>query len=140
MKTRWISLWLAVVLMAGCGVSTRAEIGVEREAAPSGETLRIDFAEHTGIPLFKRQNTFSPSHSFLGNLAEEFMRDAPLLKALRSESQRVDLFMGNGGIGHTIGMGTPFHCSFGSGTIFYSISLLLFSYTPATDMSSKHMA
>ena len=107
MKTRWISLWLAVVLMAGCGVSTRAEIGVEREAAPSGETLRIDFSEHTGIPLFKRQNTFSPSHSFLGNLAEEFMRDAPLLKALRSESQRVDLFMGNGGIGHTIGMGTP---------------------------------
>ena len=70
------------------------------------DTIYIDIAEHAGIPLFKRQNVFSPSHSFVGEMAAEFARDAKLLKSLRAENQRVDLFMGNGGIGGSIGTGT----------------------------------
>lgn len=69
--------------------------------------IRVDFANHTGMPLLKRQNTFSPSHSFVGAYIAEFMRDADTLAQMRPESMRVDLFMGNGGIGATLGRGVP---------------------------------
>lgn len=74
-------------------------------------TIRVDFSEATGVPLLKRQNTFSPSHSFMGAYIAEFMRDAPTLAEMRPESMRVDLFMGNGGVGGTLGKGTPEHMS-----------------------------
>ncbi len=86
----------------GCAEKTTTKIDLNSKTC-----IQVDFSKFTGIPLFKRQNVFSPSHSFVGSYAAEFLRDAPLLRALRSENQRVDLFMGNGGIGGTIGLGSP---------------------------------
>lgn len=73
--------------------------------AGGGADIIADFGKYTGVPLFKRQNVFSPSHSYVGGYAAEFVRDAVLLKDLRSENMRVDLFMGNGGIGGALGTG-----------------------------------
>ncbi len=69
--------------------------------------MRVDFSRHTGIPLFKRQNTFSVSYSFgITGDSAAFMKAAPLLRELRSESMRVDLSMGNGGLGQFLAQGT----------------------------------
>lgn len=76
------------------------------------QTVVVDFGNKTGIPLFKRMNTFSTSHSFGGSGAAEFMRDVKLLPKLASENMRIDLFMGNGGIGGSIGTGTPDHMEY----------------------------
>lgn len=94
-----------VLIMTLAFVNGCADIGVYRET-DAEETIRIDLSVHAGLPLFKRQNVFSPSHSFVGDMAAEFARDAHLLKEMYTESQRVDLFMGNGGIGGSIGLGT----------------------------------
>ena len=54
-----------------------------------------DFSRKEGIPLFKRQNTFSVSYSFgLGGDSSKFIKAAGDLQALRSENMRVDLSMG----------------------------------------------
>ena len=98
------ALFLMFVLLLAFGVS--AELSVEPAGDALLPTVRVDFADKTGIPLFKRQNLFAPSHSFSGNMAAEFVRDAPLLRKLRAENLRVDLFMGNGGIGAGLGTGT----------------------------------
>lgn len=74
-------------------------------SAGGGADIIADFGKYTGVPLFKRQNVFSPSHSYVGGYAAEFVRDAALLEDLRSENMRVDLFMGNGGIGGALGTG-----------------------------------
>lgn len=67
-----------------------------------------DFSRKEGIPLFKRQNTFSVSYSFgLGGDSSKFIKAAGDLQALRSENMRVDLSMGNGGLGKFLGLGTP---------------------------------
>ncbi len=75
------------------------------QIASAKNVIRVDFANKTGVPLFKRQNTFSPSHSFMGAYIAEFMRDSATLAEMRPESMRVDLFMGNGGVGGTLGRG-----------------------------------
>lgn len=75
--------------------------------ADAGETLVADFADHSGLPLLKRMNTFSVSYSFgLGGDSSGFLQAAPTLKGLRSESMRVDLSMGNGGLGKYFAQGT----------------------------------
>ncbi len=74
--------------------------------AEEGKRVRADFSAHTGVPYFKRQNTFSVSYSFgmTGNSAP-FVKAAEYLSALRSENMRVDLSMGNGGLGQFFAMG-----------------------------------
>lgn len=68
--------------------------------------VHVDFSKHTGIPLLKRQNTFSVSYSFgIGGDSSKFFKAAPYLKDLRSESMRVDLSMGNGGLGKFLARG-----------------------------------
>lgn len=88
---RLMALVLAGLLLCGGPVCAKGE----------GQRLvRVDFSKHTGIPLLKRQNTFSVSYSFgLGGDSMAFMKAAPYLQKLRSESMRVDLSMGNGGLG-----------------------------------------
>lgn len=106
MAMRGLCALLALVL--SCAWAEGAEVAALRPHAPDSEdVIRVDFATHTGMPLLKRQNVFSPSHSFVGSYMAESLRDAPTLAALGAESQRVDLFMGNGGVGATIGRGTP---------------------------------
>lgn len=85
---------------------------VWRDDVPKKTAVRVDFSNFTGVPLLKRQNVFSPSHSFVGSYMAEFMRDVPLLSEIHSESQRIDLFMGNGGVGSTLGKGTPENLSY----------------------------
>ncbi|MBR4234778.1 MAG: hypothetical protein IKR85_01795 [Clostridia bacterium] len=101
---RLAALALACAL-APC-VSAAAELSAKAADTYVIPTLRVDFADKTGIPLFKRQNLFAPSHSFGGEMATEFVRDTSLLRALDAESLRVDLFMGNGGIGAGLGAGS----------------------------------
>jgi len=99
-----IALCLILTLVMVC-VNGCADIGLF-EDPDAEETICVDLSVHAGMPLFKRQNVFSPSHSFVGDMAAEFVRDAHLLKEMYTENQRVDLFMGNGGIGGSIGLGT----------------------------------
>ena len=89
---------------AGCGVKKAGSAGLDKSLH---NVTVVDFSEKSGIPLLKRQNTFSPSHSFTSGYAAEFVRDSHLLKDLASENMRIDLFMGNGGIGSEIGQGSP---------------------------------
>ncbi|MBE5787064.1 MAG: hypothetical protein E7324_05940 [Clostridiales bacterium] len=95
---RAISLFVLLVLIMG--LTGCAANGAQDE-------VRVDFANHTGTPLLKRQNIFSPAHSFMNSYASEFVTQGKLLVDLRAESQRMDLFMGGGGIGNTLGTGTP---------------------------------
>lgn len=105
---RWISLMLMLCMLTSSMTACAEVDGLTWvENPPAKMTVRVDFANPTGVPLFKRQNVFSPSHSFVGSYMAEVARDVPTLAALGSESQRVDLFMGNGGVGSTIGKGTP---------------------------------
>ncbi len=105
---RWMSLALALCLLIPAAAAFGAEDAIVwLEDAPEKNAIRVDFSNCTGVPLFKRQNVFSPSHSFVGSYMAEAARDTPALAELRAESQRVDLFMGNGGIGTTLGKGTP---------------------------------
>lgn len=110
---RWLSLLLALCLLTSGLTACAAEEGIVWQANPPKKTtVRVDFTNPTGVPLLKRQNAFSPSHSFVGSYMAEFMRDVPTLAALGSESQRIDLFMGNGGVGATLAKGTPEHLSY----------------------------
>lgn len=69
--------------------------------------MRVDFANHTGVPLFKRQNTFAVSYSFgLGGDSKGYLMALPTLRDLRSESMRVDLSMGAGGLGKFFAQGS----------------------------------
>ena len=95
---RIIPLILAGLLLVGSPVSFAA--------AETAEELWVDFGNHTGVPLLKRQNTFSVSYSFLGNATAGYMRDVSALQSLRSENMRVDLSMGNGGLGNQFAQGT----------------------------------
>ena len=105
---RWISLALILCLLLPATAAFGAEDEIVwLEDVPEKNAIRVDFSNHTGVPLFKRQNVFSPSHSFVGSYMTEVARDTPALAELRAESQRVDLFMGNGGVGTTLGKGTP---------------------------------
>lgn len=101
---RWISLLLCMMCVTACADGSEA---IWRKDPPEKTTVHVDFSDFTGVPLFKRQNVFSPSHSFVGSYMAEFKRDVPTLAALGAESQRVDLFMGNGGVGGTIAKGKP---------------------------------
>ncbi len=113
MKNRFRSLLLCfLAAWLACDPASALATRASQTARGADTALTADFAVHTGVPLFKRQNTFSPSHSFVGDYAREFVRDAPLLRTLRSESQRVDLFMGNGGIGGAIGLGSADRISY----------------------------
>lgn len=110
MKNAIKRLSLALTLCALLpSFAPRAEATVltQRNDLPEKTAVHVDFSEFTGVPLFKRQNMFSPSHSYVGSYMAEFIRDVPTLEALRSESMRVDLFMGNGGVGGALGNGTP---------------------------------
>ena len=101
---RWLGALLALCMLLPTLTVCADEI-VWNDKAPEKTTVRVDFATSTGVPLLKRQNVFSPSHSFVGTYMTEVVRDLPTLQAIRSESQRVDLFMGNGGVGSTLGRG-----------------------------------
>lgn len=108
MARRCLCALCALMLLLSCARAEGSEVAVLCPHEPDDENLiRVDFATHTGVPLLKRQNVFSPSHSFVGSYMAETLRDVPTLAALGAESQRVDLFMGNGGVGATIGRGTP---------------------------------
>ena len=105
---RWLCLLLALCLLTSILTACAAEEGIVwRTKTPEKTTVRVDFATLTGVPLLKRQNAFSPSHSFVGSYMAEFIRDVPTLAALGCESQRIDLFMGNGGVGATLAKGKP---------------------------------
>jgi hypothetical protein len=104
---RWISLMLLLFLLPCLVACAQKDRLVWMKDTPEKTTVRVNFANPTGVPLFKRQNVFSPSHSFVGSYMAEFGRDVPTLAALGAENQRADLFMGNGGVGATIGKGTP---------------------------------
>lgn len=109
MKTamRWLCLTLILCLMMPTLTACASEDAIRwLEDTPEKTTVRVDFSDYTGVPLLKRQNVFSPSHSFVGTYMTEVVRDLPGLAALQSESQRVDLFMGNGGVGSTLGKGS----------------------------------
>lgn len=69
--------------------------------------VAVNFAKKTGIPLFKRQNTFSISYSFLQDEEPGFRRDEPLIGELGCENMRVDLSMGNNGLGNDLGLPAP---------------------------------
>lgn len=110
---KWLCLLLVLCLVASGLTACAAEDGIVwRDNTPKKTTVRVDFANRTGVPLLKRQNAFSPSHSFVGSYMAEFMRDVPTLAALGSESQRIDLFMGNGGVGATLAKGKPDNLSY----------------------------
>lgn len=96
---------IIALLVSGSGCAFFKEEGVSL-ATSSKKVTVVDFSVKTKIPLLKRQNTFSPSHSFTGGYGMEFMRDVRLLPELASENMRIDLFMGNGGVGAGIGQGT----------------------------------
>lgn len=105
---RWISWMLMLCMLLPCATACAKADGLAwMKEPPKKNTVHVDFSNPTGVPLFKRQNVFSPSHSFVGSYMAEMGRDVPTLAALGAESQRVDLFMGNGGVGSTIGKGTP---------------------------------
>lgn len=106
-KLALVIVWMLILLCAGGSAEVGVNVSLDAE-----ETIRVDLSDHAGLPLLKRQNVFSPSHSFVGDKAAEFARDAHLLKEMYAESQRVDLFMGNGGIGGSIGLGTPEHIQY----------------------------
>ena len=110
---KWICFLLVICLLmpalTACGVEDAI---VWLEDVPDKNTVRVDFSNYTGVPLLKRQNVFSPSHSFVGSYMVEVARDTPTLAEIRSESQRVDLFMGNGGVGSTLGKGSPEELSY----------------------------
>ena len=108
MKTRIISRISAFITALVCALclSGAAELSAGAADPAVIPTVRVDFADETGIPLFKRQNLFAPSHSFGGAMGAEFVRDAELLSRLNAENLRVDLFMGNGGIGAGLGTGS----------------------------------
>jgi hypothetical protein len=78
--------------------------GVTEDAAG----VKVDFSKKQGVPLLKRQNTFSPSGLFI-NYYQYFSEAWKLLRAMGPESMRIDLLMGMGGlaIGRNIGTGTP---------------------------------
>lgn len=103
---RWLSVLLIAVMLLPMMTACASEI-VWLAETPEKTTVRVDFSNTTGVPLLKRQNVFSPSHSFVGSYMAEAVRDVPTLSEIYSESQRVDLFMGNGGIGATLAKGTP---------------------------------
>ena len=102
---KWLKTTAAFLLMLCLMTVSLAPAETKVVPFTGTEAMTADFSAYTGVPLFKRQNVFSPSHSFVGSYAAEFVRDAVLLKDLRSENMRVDLFMGNGGIGGALGTG-----------------------------------
>lgn len=76
-------------------------------SAEDASDIWVDFSKHTGVPLFKRQNTFAVSYSFgLGGDSTDYLKAVSTLKSLRSENMRVDLSMGNGGLGKYFAQGT----------------------------------
>ncbi len=93
-----LSAILAVSLLCGTAVFGQAEDRI---------MIRADFSHLSGIPLLKRQNTFSVSYSFgLGTDSTAYMKAVSTLRELRSENMRVDLSMGNGGLGKYFAQGT----------------------------------
>ena len=95
---RLLSAILAVSLLCGTAVFGQAEERI---------MIRADFSHLSGIPLFKRQNTFSVSYSFgLGGDSSAYLEAVSTLRELRSENMRVDLSMGNGGLGKYFAQGS----------------------------------
>lgn len=75
--------------------------------AEEAKEVWVDFSHHTGVPLFKRQNIFTVSYSFgLGGDSKGYLTALPTLRDLRSESMRVDLGMGAGGLGRFFARGS----------------------------------
>lgn len=56
-------------------------------------TVAIDFSQRDGIPLLKKFALFNSGMVAL----EQYKRDAYLLDELRTDSLRIDIFMGNEG-------------------------------------------
>ena len=97
---RIVAIILAGLLLLGSSSLTIAQ-------AKGAKTVKADFSVHTGVPLFKRQNTFSVSYSFgLGSDSSAFFKSVASLQKLRSENMRVDLSMGNGGLGKFFAQGS----------------------------------
>lgn len=92
-----ISILLVLILTGGSCLAQETET----------VTLKADFSQHTGVPYFKRQNLFTVSYSFgLGGDSTPYLKSVGTLKDLRSENMRVDLSMGNGGLGKYFARGT----------------------------------
>ena len=97
---RKLTFVLAALLLMGSAAPFTA-------TAAQAEEVWVDFGTHTGVPLFKRQNTFAVSYSFgLGGNSSQYLKAVSTLKGLRSESMRVDLSMGNGGLGKYFALGS----------------------------------
>lgn len=92
-----LSILLALVMTGSSCIAQETEVTV----------LKADFSSHTGVPYFKRQNLFSVSYSFgLGGDSTSYLKSVGTLNGLRSENMRVDLSMGNGGLGKYFAQGT----------------------------------
>lgn len=69
--------------------------------------MRVDFSVHTGIPLFKRQNTFSVAECFdKDGRNPAFLKAVTDLKELRGENMRL-AGLGEGSPGGSLAQGTP---------------------------------
>ena len=100
---RILALVLAILLRAVCPIPCAMAEEVKEEV----KDVWVDFSHHTGVPLFKRQNIFTVSYSFgLGGDSRGYLMALPTLRDLRSESMRVDLGMGAGGLGKLFAQGS----------------------------------
>ena len=99
---KWVALLLCGVLLAGsaCVVSCGGKEGI---------SVSVDFSQKTGTEVqnIKKIDMFSPTWEFCGSAAGltngESMETLAYLDDLQAERFRIDLMMGNGGIGAPIG-------------------------------------
>lgn len=96
---KFLSIILGVLLMVGCFSG----------CTNANATVKVDFSakDGTGVQYLKKYDGFSSTWSWMnlenGTMDSNALAQIPALAELKAELCRVDLFMGEGGIGKLIG-------------------------------------
>jgi len=99
MRIRFISALLLLILIFTVGCTPAANANFDGIDKDEKGTVYIDFSAKSGIPLFKKINMFSPSHTFVSGNLIKMTRDLPHLEPLYADNMRIDFFLGMGGLG-----------------------------------------